>query len=184
VTIESPGKTREDSGPNMLSVGHSTLRPDEFVALLTGAGVELVADVRRHPGSRRVPWTNAGRVEAELARGSIRYLHLPGLGGRRRPSANSPNEGWENAQFRGYADHMGSGDFAAALRELESHARRSRTVVMCAEALWWRCHRRLLADALLVRGWRVFHLDSRGGQEPHALTTFAVADGTDLSYPR
>jgi uncharacterized protein (DUF488 family) len=137
-------------------------------------------DVRRHPGSRRVPWTTAGEIERALP---LAYNHLPALGGRRRPTADSPNGGWESDQFRGYADHMRSPGFRDALAELERLARERTAAVMCAEAQWWRCHRRLLADALLVRGWEVLHVGSGGGLTAHELTGFAVVEGGRLAYP-
>ena len=167
----------------ILTIGHSTLAAEEFLALLESAEVELLVDVRRHPGSRRVPWTNADRLGSILAERSMGLLHLPGLGGRRRPSEDSPHRGWRVAQFQGYADHMTSREFAGALDQLQAEARRRRTAMMCAEALWWRCHRRLIADALLIRGWRVIHVGSRGEQSDHELTDFAVRQGMALSYP-
>ena len=140
-------------------------------------------DVRRYPSSRRMPWFGAEPLAAALAGAGIRYLHLPELGGRRNPVPESPNGGWRVGQFQGYADHMASEEFAAGLRRLEALARERHTAVMCAEAQWWRCHRRLLSDALLVRGWEVLHVDARGGVEPHSLTEFAVADGDCVTYP-
>jgi uncharacterized protein (DUF488 family) len=140
----------------------------------------LLVDVRREPGSRRVPWTNAGEIAEALP---VAYVHMPALGGRRAPAAGSPNGGWEHEAFRGYADHMASAEFEDALEHLEGLARERTAAVMCAEAPWWRCHRRLLADALLVRSWRVTHLDPRGGGADHELTPFAVLDGDRLTYP-
>jgi uncharacterized protein (DUF488 family) len=142
-----------------------------------------VADVRAHPGSRRVPWTAPGEMKPELGAHEIAYLHLPELGGRRRPAADSPNAGWENEQFKGYADHMASDEFAAGLERLIAVARERPTAVMCAEGAWWRCHRRMVADALLVRGFEVLHVHPRGHLERHELTPFAVADGERLTYP-
>ena len=137
-------------------------------------------DVRRFPASRRMPWTNAGEIAAALP---VDYVHLPALGGRRRSARGSPNGGWESDQFRGYADHMASAGFERALAELERLARERTAAVMCAEAQWWRCHRRLLADALLVRGWGVLHIDTRGSLDRHELTGFALVEGDRLSYP-
>ena len=142
-----------------------------------------MADVRAYPGSRRVPWTSPGEINPELGERGIAYAHLPELGGRRRPAADSPNGGWESEQFRGYADHMASEEFAAGLARLEELARTRRVAVMCAEGAWWRCHRRLVSDALLARGHEVLHLDPRGGAEPHELTPFAVLDGERVTYP-
>ena len=167
----------------ILTVGHSTHEAKAFVELLRGAGAEALADVRRYPGSRRMPWFNEGALRATLTEAGIGYLHLEELGGRRPALERSPNGGWRVGQFQGYADHMDSEEFAAGLDRLLGLARERRTAVMCAEAQWWRCHRRLLADALTVRGWTVLHLDSRGATEPHALTDFAVAQGERLIYP-
>jgi uncharacterized protein (DUF488 family) len=167
----------------ILTIGHSTHELPAFLELLRGQGVAALADVRRFPGSRRMPWFGAEPLGAALDAAGIDYLHLPALGGRRRPLPDSPNGGWRLAQFQGYADHMASDEFAAGLRQLEDVARARRTAVMCAEAQWRRCHRRLLADALLARGWEVTHVDGRGAVEPHTLTEFAVADGERLTYP-
>lgn len=167
----------------LLTIGHSTLDAGDFVELLRKEGVELLVDVRRHPGSRHVPWTNAGELARHLKAAGIGYRHLESLGGRRQPAPESPNAGWRVAQFQGYADHMESDEFQAGLRALEEDARDRRVAVMCAEAQWWRCHRRLLADALKVRGWSVSHLDGRGKRQEHSLTDFAeVGEGT-LRYP-
>jgi uncharacterized protein (DUF488 family) len=162
------------------TIGHSTHEAAEFAQLLGAHGVELLVDVRRYPGSRRVPWTATDRIGRELG---IRYVHLPALGGRRRPRPDSPNGFWLNDGFRGYADHMSSEEFAGGLADLLSAASEQRVAVMCAEAPWWRCHRRLLSDALVVRGLDVSHIDARGQTEPHRLTASAVVAGTEIVYP-
>jgi uncharacterized protein (DUF488 family) len=153
------------------------------VELLRAGGAEALADVRRYPGSRRMPWFNEGPLEAALAEAGIEYVHLPELGGRRSPVPGSPNGGWRVGQFQGYADHMETAEFAAGLARLLELASRKRTAVMCAEAQWWRCHRRLLSDALLARGHSVIHLDARGATEPHQLTDFAVVEREHVRYP-
>jgi uncharacterized protein (DUF488 family) len=168
------------TGPTTFTIGHSTHEPDAFVRLLRAFDLEIVVDVRRYPGSRRLPWTNAPELERLLP---IDYLHLGELGGRRRPSADSPNDHWENDGFRGYADHMASAEFASGFDRLCRFARRRRVVVMCAEALWWRCHRRLIADALLVHDFEVRHIDARGNASPHRLTEQAVVEDGRLVYP-
>jgi uncharacterized protein (DUF488 family) len=168
----------------ILTVGHSNHEEDEFVELLRGAGVELIADVRRHPVSRRQPRFERTALAAILLEAGVGYRWLGEmLGGRRRPLPNSPNGAWESDQFRGYADHMASDEFAAGLAELEDLARKQRVAVMCAEAWWVRCHRRLIADALTARGWRVLHLGANGRLEEHQLTDFAVVDGGVVTYP-
>ena len=143
----------------------------------------MLADVRRYPSSRRFPHFNAPDLERALGDAGIEYVHLAGLGGRRDPAPDSPNTGWRVGQFRGYADHMGSEEFRGGLARLEELARARTTAVMCAEAQWWRCHRRLLSDALLVRGFEVTHIDARGGSTPHELTPFALVEDGRLAYP-
>jgi uncharacterized protein (DUF488 family) len=168
----------------ILTVGHSNHEEREFVELLRGAGVELIADVRRYPGSRRQPHFERTALAAVLLEGGIGYRWLgETLGGRRRPLPDSPNGAWESDQFRGYADHMASDEFSAGLAELEGLAREHRVAVMCAEAWWVRCHRRLIADALTVRGRRVLHLAANGRLEQHELTDFAVVEDGTVTYP-
>jgi uncharacterized protein (DUF488 family) len=145
--------------------------------------MEALADVRRFPSSRRMPWFNEGTLAALLGEAGIEYVHLPELGGRRRPLPGSPNGGWRVGQFQGYADHMTSAEFAAGVERLERLARERRTAAMCAEAPWWRCHRRLLSDALVARDWEVLHVGARGELERHALTDFAVVEGGAVTYP-
>jgi uncharacterized protein (DUF488 family) len=169
---------------NVYTIGHSTRSAEDLLALLRQAEVELVADVRAFPSSRRHPQFNRAELAKWLPEAGTGYAHMPGLGGRRKPAADSPNGGWREAAFRGYADYMGSVEFRRALAELEDAARERPTAVMCAEAVWWRCHRRLIADALTARGWRVEHLGL--GQPPptHELPDFAIVeqDGT-VTYP-
>ncbi|MFL5821256.1 MAG: DUF488 family protein [Solirubrobacteraceae bacterium] len=169
--------------PRIFTVGHSTHELPGLVELLHAHGIGTVADVRAHPGSRRMPWFNREALAGELAAAGIDYSHLPALGGRRRPAPDSPNRGWEVEAFRGYADHMASGEFAGGLERLEATARQRPTAILCAEGLWWRCHRRLVADALLVRGWEVLHIAPDAGAAAHELTPFAAVDGTRVTYP-
>ena len=138
-----------------------------------------LADVRRFPRSRRHPHVNTENLAAEVPG----YRHFEDLGGRRRPVPDTPNDGWEVEAFRGYADWMATATFAGALAELEEMAREQPTAVMCAEGPWWRCHRRLVADALTVRGWQVCHILPAGELREHELTAFAVAEGERLTYP-
>jgi uncharacterized protein (DUF488 family) len=170
--------------PIVWTVGHSTLQPAELLALLRGAGVGAIADVRRHPGSRRLPWFNADALRETLHAEGLGYAHLPALGGRRTRHPGSGNGGWENASFQGYADHMETPEFAEGLDHLEALARQAPTAVMCAEAPWWRCHRRMIADAMLAAGWEVLHVMPGGRTTEHELTPFAVRgeDGR-LRYP-
>jgi uncharacterized protein (DUF488 family) len=166
------------------TIGHSTRSSEEMLTLLAGAGVELLADVRAFPSSRRHPQFNRAVLAVWLGDAGISYRHMPGLGGRREPVPGSPNGGWKEHAFQGYADHMLTPEFRTALAELEALAGERPTAVMCAEAVWWRCHRRLIADALVVRGWRVEHLGIGESVSFHQLTEFAVVgpDGT-ITYP-
>lgn len=166
------------------TVGHSNRTLDEFLDLLAGEGVEGIADVRRFPGSRRQPHFGGAALREALGERGMGYEHFPALGGRRgTPAEGSPNTGWRVASFGAYADHMATETFDEGLERLEASATERRTAVMCSEAVPWRCHRRLVADALLVRGWEVLDILAPGRVAPHALTDFArVCDGT-LTYP-
>jgi uncharacterized protein (DUF488 family) len=167
----------------IFSVGHSTHELAAFVSLLAAHRVEQVADVRAYPGSRRLPWFSREALARELPRNGLHYVHLPELGGRRRPAPGSPNSGWEVEGFRAYADHMASAEFAAGLERLEALAGQEATAMMCAEGLWWRCHRRLVSDALTVAGWEVLHIAPGGETSVHEMTPFAVVDAGRLTYP-
>jgi len=167
----------------VLTVGHSNLEAEQFIALLRDQGVEVLIDVRRFPGSRHVPWTKSETLAALLKDAGIRYLHLESLGGRRKPADDTANDGWRVRQFQGYADHMNGDEFGAGLARLEEVATSRRVAIMCAEAQWWRCHRRLIADRLVIGGWCVLHLDSRGTRSEHALTEFAQVEDGLLTYP-
>jgi uncharacterized protein (DUF488 family) len=166
------------------TVGHSTRSLDDLVDMLKAHGVAGVADVRRFAGSRRLPHFNAENLAAELPRRGLLYLPCPLLGGRRKPQADSAiNAGWRNASFRAYADYMQTAAFAEGLERLMEHAIRTPFAMMCAEAVPWRCHRSLIADALIVRGWTVLDLMSPTQVTPHKLTPFARVDGMCVTYP-
>ena len=151
------------------SVGHGARPLEEFLETLRGPDIQALADVRSHPGSRRHPQFGAQALEAALREIGITYVHLPELGGRREPLTDSPHRALRVAAFRGYADHMSTAEFARGYERLTSLASESRTAFMCAETLWWRCHRRLIADRLTVDGWAVTHLFAPGKSERHAL---------------
>ncbi len=169
-------------GLRLYTIGHSTLPLDELVRALHRFEVGLLADVRTIPRSRHNPQYDGATLGSDLASASIRYLQLPALGGLRHPRKDSPNAGWRNSGFRGYADHMGSAEFERGLEQLRPLAEQQTVALMCAEAVPWRCHRSLLADALVVRGARVEHIV--GGQaRSHRLTPFAVVEGERLTYP-
>ncbi len=164
------------------TIGHSTRTLDEFIALLVGYRIEAVADVRRFAGSRRYPQFGEAALRASLAEHRIAYHPLPALGGRRRPLPDSPNVAWRNSSFRGYADHMATHEFAEGLRDLVDVAHRVRTTLMCAEAVWWRCHRALIADALKAQGDEVIHILDAKHAVAHPYTAPArIVDGR-LSY--
>ena len=173
---------REIAG-RVWTVGHSTHELDAFIDLLRAHRIELLADVRTVPKSRRMPWFWGDALAQSLPGAGIAYEHFRDLGGFRKPQPGSPNGGWRVEAFQGYADNMESPSFRAALARLMEEAGGRRAAVMCAEADWRRCHRRLLSDALVVRGFEVLHVGSRGGVERHALTTFALAEGDRLTYP-
>jgi uncharacterized protein (DUF488 family) len=167
----------------ILTVGHSNHEEAEFLELVRGAGVELIADVRANPRSR-YPQFNRSALAGTMKAAGIGYAPLGAeLGGRREPLPDSVNTALEEGPFRGYADHIASEQFAAGLDFLVELARERRTAVMCAEADWHRCHRRLIADVLTVRGWRVLHLEPTGALTPHELNEFAVRKGGVVTYP-
>jgi uncharacterized protein (DUF488 family) len=178
-----PGGAARAARDLIRTIGHSTRERDELVALLRAHRVDALADVRRFPGSKRLPHFNAEALGEALPAAGIAYEHYPELGGRRSRLPGSPNGGWENAAFQGYADHMASEEFTRGIARLEAWAGERRVAVMCAEAPWWRCHRRLLADALLVRGWSVRHILGSERAPEHELTEFAQVDGERLTYP-
>jgi uncharacterized protein (DUF488 family) len=166
------------------TVGHSTRSLEDLLALLQNAGVRTLVDVRRYPQSRWHPQFDGVALAQALAACEIGYAHEPALGGFRRTLPDSPNRGWTHTGFAGYADHMASGAFTSALDRTQHRARERPLCVMCAEAQWWRCHRRLISDALLVRGWRVLHLGLSAKPLAHELTSFVrVGAGCALTYP-
>jgi uncharacterized protein (DUF488 family) len=169
--------------PTIHTVGHSTRSLDELLAMLAAHGVRGIADVRRFAASRRLPHFHADALAAELPARGFAYVPLPELGGRRKPLPDSPNAGWRVASFRGYADFMATEEFATALAQLIAAATATPLAMMCAEAVPWRCHRSLIADALLVRGWTVLDVMSATKASPHRLTKFARVDGTRITYP-
>jgi uncharacterized protein (DUF488 family) len=164
------------------TIGHSILPIEQFIDLLTTHGITVLVDVRRFPGSRRHPQYNREPLAATLGQAHIRYESLTDLGGRRVPRPDSPNTAWRHAAFRGYADYMGTPPFLDAAARLAGEATAAPTAVMCAEALWWRCHRALIADYLRAAGARVLHIASTGQVTVHPFTAAArVIDGR-LSY--
>jgi uncharacterized protein (DUF488 family) len=179
-----PRKKRPQPRPRIFTIGHSTRTFEEFIAILNAHGVKAVADVRLIPKSRRYPHFNDESLARELPKAGIEYHPFKSLGGRRRPDKHSSlNLAWRNDSFRGYADFLQTPAFAEALEELMTLARRIPTTTMCAEAVPWRCHRSLISDALLARGWEVLDIMSETKAPPHKLPKFAEVDGTTVTYP-
>jgi uncharacterized protein (DUF488 family) len=168
----------------LYTIGHSTRTLDELVEALRSFGIRLLIDIRTIPRSRHVPQFNRETLSRRLPRRGVRYAHLGVLGGLRKPRPDSRNTAWRNASFRGFADYMETPGFAAALKELRTLARNAGPAAfMCAEAVPWRCHRSLVADALTARGDVVLHIMGPGKAQPHALTPWARVDGDRVTYP-
>jgi uncharacterized protein (DUF488 family) len=180
-----------ESAQRIWTIGHSTLPIERFLALLSGQAIELLADVRRYPGSRRHPHFAREALQSAVDAVGIRYAWLPELGGRRTPRKHSHNMAWRNAGFRGYADYMEGERFAPALGQLEQMAAERRTAIMCAEHAWQQCHRGLISDRLKADGWTVLHILSHGSTQEHPYTeparvvngrlTYATADASQAS---
>jgi uncharacterized protein (DUF488 family) len=164
------------------TIGHSTRPLDDLLELLAANGIEAVADVRRHAGSRKHPQFNPDALRESLAAVGVEYVPLPELGGRRRPRPDSRNTAWRNESFRGYADYMETAAFREGIARLMELARRKRTAVMCAEAVWWRCHRALIADYLKASGVPVVHILGANKTELHPYTSAAHVTRGRLSY--
>ena len=166
----------------MYTIGHSTRSGEEFLAVLEAYGIELLVDVRRLPGSRRLPQFDSATLSESLAARGIDYCWIATLGGRRRPTASSPSTGWRHPAFRAYADYVVTEEFAEGLFEMLMLAGGRRTAIMCAEVLWWRCHRRLIADVLVVLGVEVVHIFDEEKHETHRLTAPARLVNAELTY--
>lgn len=172
----------EKSAGTLWTIGHSIRAWDEFAAMLLAARIEVLADVRRFAGSRRNPQFSGQVMGAALAESEIAYVPMPELGGRRPARADSPNLAWRNASFRGYADYMQTPDYRAARERLAELARAKQVAVMCAEAMWWQCHRSLIADDFKAAGWEVIHLLSPGREQEHPYTSAARIVEGRLDY--
>jgi uncharacterized protein (DUF488 family) len=169
--------------PTIYTVGHSTRTLEDFLAILKAHNIELLADVRSFPASRRYPHFGREALEGSLTAAGISYAWLPALGGRRKTLPDSPNGAWRNASFRGYADYMQTPEFAAGLGALESSAREKSTAIMCSEAVPWRCHRSLISDALIARDWKVVDIYDEKTAKPHAINPMAKVENGILRYP-
>jgi len=164
------------------TVGHSTRTSESFIALLEHYGIQAVADVRRFPGSRRLPQFMSANLEASLAEHRIAYEWIEALGGRRRAPPEPSTSAWRNTSFRGYAEHVKTEEFADGLRQLLNLASERPTAMMCAEVLWWRCHRSMVSDVLKLRGIKVLHIQDEKRLTPHPYTSPAGLVGGELSY--
>jgi len=168
--------------PTLWTIGHSTRTLDDFLGLLVRHEITALVDVRRFAASRKYPHFNHDALDTSLARAGIEYVPMPDLGGRRRPRPDSRNTVWRNTSFRGYADYMETPEFHAAVARLAELARHKRTAVMCSEAVWWRCHRALIADCLKAAGYRVCHILDARKTEEHPYTSAARIENGKLSY--
>ena len=169
---------------SLWTLGHSTRPIDEFIGLLRAHQISLLVDVRTVPRSRYNPQFNRDTLAQSLRDAGLQYRHLPKLGGLRKPKKDSVNDGWRNVSFRGYADYMQTDEFMKAFEELMADSRLQTTATMCAEAVPWRCHRSLIADALVTRGWDIRHIMSPQKATLHALTSFAHFEKGALTYPK
>ncbi len=165
-----------ESDPTLYTIGHSTRTFAEFISLLEAYGIKRLVDVRTVPRSRRVPWFNKETLPGALKKRGILYTHLSKLGGLRHVKMDSPNCGWRNASFRGYADYMAEPGFAQGIETLNRLMEKRRVAIMCAEAVPWRCHRSMIADAEVARGIPVRHIMNARTANPHKLTSFAKVD--------
>ena len=166
------------------TIGHSTRPLEEFFHLLNSFKIELLVDVRHYPGSRKFPQYNKESMAVTLPENGFEYVHILGLGGRRKVDPNSKNDAWRLAAFRGYADYMETEEFETALKELESLASKKRTAIMCAEAVWWSCHRSMISDALKVNGWEVLHIMNEKTATEHPFTQPAKVIDGKLNYSK
>ena len=172
-----PGDAR-----TLWTIGHSTHVLQSFLAILRAHRIEMLADVRLLPGSRRYPHFNREPLALSLQNAGVEYQHLPALGGRRKPRPDSPNTAWRNESFRGYADYMETDEFRRGMEQLQQLAADRRVAIMCAEAVWWQCHRALISDWLKARGVEVLHILSESKVEPHPYTSAAQIIDGQLSY--
>jgi uncharacterized protein (DUF488 family) len=189
MTKKGPGHAPDNApddaparGPILWTIGHSTREWEVFTGMLDDARIEVLVDVRRFAGSRRNPQFSGETMARALPEAGIEYLPMPDLGGRRKPDPDTRNTAWRNASFRGYADYMETPPWQSARDRLAALARRKRVAVMCAEALWWQCHRGLISDDFKAHGWEVIHLAAPGRREEHPYTSAArIVDG-ELDY--
>ncbi len=180
IPLEPSGDPRD--AHEIFTIGHAALPWDQFLELLHRYEITLLVDIRRFPGSRHAPQFGQDVMSAALTTEGIEYLHLSELGGRRRARPDSLNTTWRNASFRGYADYMETEEFRDGLDRLMTLAQTQRVAIMCAESVWWRCHRSMVSDALLAQGWRVLHIMSDGKLQLHHFTEPARLVNGELTY--
>jgi uncharacterized protein (DUF488 family) len=180
--MKSPEHTKQDRTKTVWTIGHSTRSLEEFIGLLQSFHIELVADIRSFPGSRRFPHFNKEALTVSLPAHQIQYTHIKELGGRRPVQPGSHNTGWRHKAFRGYADYMETDDFKKGIATLEELAVAQRCAYMCSEAVWWSCHRSMVSDYLKLRGWSVFHIMGPGKAEEHPYTSPARIVQGELKY--
>lgn len=167
---------------SIYTIGHSTHTMAEFLEELRSFDIQLLVDIRRFPGSRRLPWFDKEELRTALEEQGMAYVHLEDLGGRRKVQKGSKNDHWRNASFRGYADYMETGAFGRAIASLEAMAMERTTAYMCAEAVWWRCHRALVSDYLKAKGWTVWHIMAPGKVQEHPYTSAARVSAGHVYY--
>ena len=177
------GRTEVSDPPTVFTIGHSTHTASHFLELLQGHGIVKLADIRTVPKSRRLPHFNSDALDNFLRLHGIKYRHFPSLGGLRKPRSDSVNTAWRHPSFRGYADHMQTPEFQQGVKELLAFSQHGATTVMCAEAVWWQCHRKLLADALVAQRAPVFHILGASAPKAHQMSEFARIAGSVVSYP-
>ncbi|MEO9004818.1 MAG: DUF488 domain-containing protein [Ginsengibacter sp.] len=176
---------KSDTGNKTVwTIGHSTRTLEELVQMLNSFKIELVADIRSYPGSRRYPQFNKELLAISLPENNLQYIHLKELGGRRKVNPDSKNTAWRHPAFRGYADYMETDEFKKGIEELEALALKQRTAYMCSEAVWWRCHRSMVSDYLKVNGWTVMHIMGIGKEQEHPYTEPARIINGGLSYEK
>lgn len=172
----------KEENKTIWTIGHSTRPFEAFVAMLHSFNIDLIADIRSYPGSRKFPQFNKEALEISLPQNHIQYVHLKDLGGRRKANPDSKNSGWRHAAFRGYADYMETIAFKDGIKELANIALKQRAAYMCSEAVWWRCHRSMVSDYLKLQGWKVMHIMGMGKATEHPYTPPARIVNGELNY--
>jgi uncharacterized protein (DUF488 family) len=174
----------KEENKTIWTIGHSTRSLEEFIGMLHSFNIELIADIRSFPGSRKFPQYNKEALEVSLPQNHIQYVHIKDLGGRRKGKPDSKNTGWRHIAFRSYADYMETESFKNGIKELEKTALKKRTAYMCSEAVWWRCHRSMVSDYLKLRGWKVMHIMAIEKATKHPYTSPARIKNGQLNYEK